>query len=229
MLKTIFWFNPLLYFYKKAIQLNHEFLADEAVVSKDNVTTYQNILLQMASGSHCISLASNLNFSVTKKRFIMITKTTPKRKCRLLKLATIFIATGITYFISTETVTYAKGTEAPSFFQQFNITKDTIAGDARRDEYFSGVKIIIQDSLRNVFVNAPYEKLTDEQKKEIAELDSLYSSKIAQREIFLKGEIAKAEMSGDFEAIEQLQKQLGSERKTMAAELEEKKEKVRKS
>ena len=95
----------------------------------------------------------------------MITKTTPKRKCRLLKLATIFIATGITYFISTETVTYAKGTEAPSFFQQFNITKDTIAGDARRDEYFSGVKIIIQDSLRNVFVNAPYEKLTDEQKR----------------------------------------------------------------
>ena len=77
--------------------------------------------------------------------------------------------------------------------------------------------------------NAPSVKLTDEQKKEIAELDSLYSSKIAQREIFLKGEIAKAEMSGDFEAIEQLQKQLGSERKTMAAELEEKKEKVRKS
>ena len=75
--------------------------------------------------------------------------------------------------------------------------------------------------------SAPSVKLTDEQKKEIAELDSLYSSKIAQREIFLKGEIAKAEMSGDFEAIEQLQKQLGSERKTMAAELEEKKEKVR--
>ena len=164
-LKTLMWFNPLLYFYKRAIQLNHEFLADEAVVSKENVTTYQNTLLQVASGSHCIALASNLNFSVTKKRFIMMTKTTPKRKSRLLKLATAFIAVGITYFISTKTVTYAKGTEAPSFFQQFNITKDTIAGDARRDEYFSGVKITIQDSLRNVFVNAPYEKLTDEQKR----------------------------------------------------------------
>lgn len=76
--------------------------------------------------------------------------------------------------------------------------------------------------------NAPTVKLTEAQKKEIAELDSLYASKIAQREIFLKGEIAKAEMSGDFEALEQLQKQLASERKTIATELEEKKVGVRK-
>jgi hypothetical protein len=77
--------------------------------------------------------------------------------------------------------------------------------------------------------SAPAVKLTDEQRKELAELDSLYSSKIAQREIFLKGELAKAESGGDFEAIEQLQKQLVSERKTLQAELEEKKEKVRQS
>lgn len=76
--------------------------------------------------------------------------------------------------------------------------------------------------------NAPTVKLTEKQKKEIGKLDSLYASKIAQREIFLKGEIAKAEMSGDFEGCEQLQKQLASEKKNLAAELEEKKEGVRK-
>jgi hypothetical protein len=75
---------------------------------------------------------------------------------------------------------------------------------------------------------APSAKLSDEQKKELAELDSLYASKVAQREIFLKGELARAEVSGDFEAIEQLQKQLASERKTLATELEEKKDAVRK-
>lgn len=74
---------------------------------------------------------------------------------------------------------------------------------------------------------APSVKLTEEQKKELGELDSLYASKIAQREIFLKGEIAKATASGDFEAIEQLEKQLTSERKTLQVELDEKKEKVR--
>ena len=75
--------------------------------------------------------------------------------------------------------------------------------------------------------SAPSVKLNGEQKKAIAEVDSLYASKIAQREIFLKGEIAKAEATGDFEAIEQLQKQLASERKTLNAEMEEKKEKIR--
>lgn len=76
--------------------------------------------------------------------------------------------------------------------------------------------------------SAPTAKLSEGQKKKIGELDSLYSSKIAQREIFLKGEVAKAEMTGDFEAIEQLQKQLVSERKSLNTELEEKKEAVRK-
>lgn len=77
--------------------------------------------------------------------------------------------------------------------------------------------------------NAPTVKLSDGQKKEIGELDSIYAAKIAQRELFLKGEVAKAEAGGDFEAIEQLQRQLVSERKTLNAELEEKKETVRKA
>ena len=75
--------------------------------------------------------------------------------------------------------------------------------------------------------SAPTVKLTAAQRKELAELDSLYASKIAQREIFLKGELAKAAAGGDFEAIEQLQKQLSSERKSLQADLEEKKEKIR--
>ncbi|RYJ43297.1 M56 family metallopeptidase [Flavobacterium beibuense] len=77
-LKTIFWFNPVVYFYKKAIQLNHEFLADEAVITTNhNTTGYQSLLLKLASGDS-VALASNINFSITKKRFVMMTKTTPK-------------------------------------------------------------------------------------------------------------------------------------------------------
>ena len=74
---------------------------------------------------------------------------------------------------------------------------------------------------------APAVKLKDDQKKELAELDSRYAAKIAEREIFVKGELAKAEEKGDFEAVKQLEKQLVSDRKSLQAELEEKKEKVR--
>jgi hypothetical protein len=74
---------------------------------------------------------------------------------------------------------------------------------------------------------SPTIKITDEQKKAIAELESQYAAKIAERELFLKGEIAKAIDKGDYEATEQLEKQLTSDRKTLRAELEEKKEAVR--
>jgi hypothetical protein len=75
--------------------------------------------------------------------------------------------------------------------------------------------------------NSPVVKLTEKQKAELAELDSKYAAKIAEREIFLKGELAKAATSGDFEAMEQLERQLTSERKKLQGELEEKKESVR--
>jgi len=61
----------------------------------------------------------------------------------------------------------------------------------------------------------------------LAELDSKYAAKIAEREIFLKGELRAAAEKGDAEAYTQIEKQLVSERKTFQAELEEKKEKVR--
>ena len=76
--------------------------------------------------------------------------------------------------------------------------------------------------------SAPSVKLTATQKKHLAELDSKYAAKIAEREIALNGEIEKAAGAGEFKKVEQLQQQLVIERKKYQAELEEKKEEVRK-
>ncbi len=97
-LKTIFWFNPILIFYKKAIQLNHEFLADEKVVTYyNNVPFYQSLLLEKASWNSNFYLASNLNFLVTKKRLIMMTKTTSKSRALLKKLAVLPVLAGLIF------------------------------------------------------------------------------------------------------------------------------------
>ena len=74
---------------------------------------------------------------------------------------------------------------------------------------------------------SPQVKITEAQKQELADLDSRYTAKLAEREIFLKGELEKAIDKGDYEACQQLEKQMVSERKSIQAELEEKKEKVR--
>jgi hypothetical protein len=76
---------------------------------------------------------------------------------------------------------------------------------------------------------APAAKVTDQQKKELAEIDSQFAAKLAQRELLLKDELDKAAAKGDFEAMEQLRKQLASDRKNIEADKEEKKDKVRKA
>jgi|TARA_B100001094_G_scaffold291187_1_gene309441 hypothetical protein len=74
---------------------------------------------------------------------------------------------------------------------------------------------------------SPDQSLSEEKKTELAELDNLYKSKLAEREVFLGGKIAEAEATGDFEALDQLQRQLTSDKKTLESELEEKKEAAR--
>lgn len=75
--------------------------------------------------------------------------------------------------------------------------------------------------------SSPSVKLTAEQKQQLAELDSRYAAKIAEREIALNGEIARA--AEDFQKEEALREQLINERRKLQAELEEKKEQIRRS
>jgi beta-lactamase regulating signal transducer with metallopeptidase domain len=76
-LQIVFWFNPLIYLVKNSIKLNHEFLADQAVLTKGiNPIHYQEILLLFSSNTTTPILANSINYSIIKKRFtIMKTKT----------------------------------------------------------------------------------------------------------------------------------------------------------
>jgi LTXXQ motif family protein len=74
---------------------------------------------------------------------------------------------------------------------------------------------------------APTLKLTGAQKKQLAELDSKYTAKMAGLEMASKDEIVKSSAAGDAEKVEALQQRWVAERQKLLAELEEKKEQVR--
>ena len=76
---------------------------------------------------------------------------------------------------------------------------------------------------------SPTQELTEDQKAKLSELSKVYEAKIADKELFLNREIAKAEEAGQFEQIEQLTKQLASDRKVLEEELSQKKNEVRDS
>ena len=76
---------------------------------------------------------------------------------------------------------------------------------------------------------APSLSLTDEQKKKLAEIDSKYRAKIAEKELFLSEQVRKAQAEGKADDIDSLQKQLASEVRRFQEECEAKKEKLRSS
>ena len=76
---------------------------------------------------------------------------------------------------------------------------------------------------------SPSLSLTEQQKKELAELDSKYQAKIAEKELFLKDQIRKAQTEGKVDDIDSLQKQLASEVRRLQQECEAAKDKLRAS
>jgi len=76
---------------------------------------------------------------------------------------------------------------------------------------------------------APSVALTNDQKQQIAEIDSTFKARIAERELFLKGEIAKVREAGNLEEAETLQRQLTIDVRRLQEDAEAKKEKLRAS
>lgn len=112
LLIILFWFNPVLYLYRKAIQLNHEFLADEGVIkSFNNIHTYQSLLVFNMKAEKFTPFSSQFNFSITKKRFIMMTKTKSTLRIALKQIALIPVFLLSIYFFSERTSAQIEGTE----------------------------------------------------------------------------------------------------------------------
>jgi TonB family protein len=94
-----------MYFYRKAIQLNHEFLADEVVVkSIASPHEYQLLLLDKAKQPSVLVLSSSFNYLQTKKRIIMMTKKTSFRTAILKQIAVIPLIVLTGFLFSTRVI-----------------------------------------------------------------------------------------------------------------------------
>src|SRR2546427_10861185 len=96
-------------------------------------------------------------------------------------------------------------------------------------EVRSGMKSAYELAMERLEKASPSISLTEAQKKEIAEVDSTYRAKIAERELFLKDQIRKAQNAGNSEQAESLEKQLASETRRLQEDCAANKEKLRAS
>ena len=114
-----FWFHPGLYLALQSIRLNHEFIADQEVVKSTSVQDYQFLLVSVLSGQTRFALGTDLNFSLTKKRFTMMKKT-PKPGIQALKLASLVVFLGVIVAAFAEKISVEKPVQESDIESEFS-------------------------------------------------------------------------------------------------------------
>ncbi|SRX53850.1 M56 family metallopeptidase [Aequorivita sp. CIP111184] len=163
-LQILFWFNPLLYFLKRSVKLNHEFLADRAVLKAGVETSvYQKILLAFSSNAVTPSLAHSINYSSIKKRFTVMKTHTSKRAIWLRSLLLLPLLSVLIYGFSTKEVVKK---EIQSEIVQQKATEAELAEYNKLAKKYNAVdiekRIIKKNDLERLEII--YKKMTDAQK-----------------------------------------------------------------
>ncbi|WP_289659301.1 M56 family metallopeptidase [Flavobacterium panacagri] len=77
----IFWFNPIVWLFKKAITQNLEFIADrEASKKLADKKVYQYTLLKITTHENCVAITNHFYQSLIKKRIVMLNKNQSKKR-----------------------------------------------------------------------------------------------------------------------------------------------------
>ncbi|WP_417799669.1 M56 family metallopeptidase [Tenacibaculum sp.] len=161
-LQIIFWINPTFIFLKKAIKLNHEFLADNKVITTHkNTTEYQYLLLNRATWNNEYYLASNLNYVLTKKRLLMMTKQSSRTKILLKKLTVIPVLAGFTFLFAERVEAQKKDTDkAPVSIQVKNSAKN-LKGESSKET------LVVYTYEDGSTIQKKYDDLTLEERKQL--------------------------------------------------------------
>ena len=167
------------------MQLNHEFLADQEIVEEyNNVPFYQKLLLEKGSGIETIYLASNLNYLVTKKRLIMMTKKTSKNIAFLKKVAIVPVLMALTALLCIKTVA-----------QETKMKTDTLKNNSDNKRSYSKTSVVA-DQKKNDVLTKENDVLTEEQKRNVSPPRSAASSSVISTDIIVDHITKKPEFPG---------------------------------
>ena len=168
LIQIVFWFHPLIYWAKHLVKLNHEFLADQAVLKRGtSVPNYQNLVLAFSSNAVTSPLANAIHYSSIKKRIVIMKTQTSKRAIWLKSLLLIPLIALLLYSFSTkevleiqeiETVTIEQG------YQHETIVEDIvqeIINDSKNQNIPTQEISIAINKKGQLLVNADLVKIED--------------------------------------------------------------------
>jgi TonB family protein len=102
-MRLVFWFNPLLYFYGRALRETHEYLADSEAVKTISKKQYGRLLIEQSCLGSSLALVHKFNYSQIKRRIIMMTRHPSSPKAMLKYLAVLPLLCLLTYLFAERT------------------------------------------------------------------------------------------------------------------------------
>ncbi|MGM5469466.1 M56 family metallopeptidase [Flavobacteriaceae bacterium LMO-SS05] len=178
LIQIVFWYNPLIYLFKKDVKLNHEFLADQAVLKQgNNLSNYQQLLLAFSSNAKEPHLAHAINYSSIKKRFTVMKTHTSKQTIylRSFLLLPLLVLTLYGFSDSKEIVKadtsknlQSAGTNSETTaIEDFNVSEDI------QDKKATPKEVTEYNKLAKRYNNMPKDRMQI-MKKDIERLEYLY-------------------------------------------------------
>lgn len=184
-LRSILWFNPFLWIAEKDLREVQEWEADRDVLKEGNdLTLYRTAIFKQLFGYNP-EISSGLNHSLTKKRFIMMTKTRPGRYATLRLAAALPLITATFLAFGCGIREQTQQTAAPATAAETGITSHNAAPAS-------------QDSVLTITISGTGDthRLTvDGQECMIGDLDKVIEGKLASGKIT----VAAIEIIGDTE------------------------------
>lgn len=102
---SVFWFNPFIWFYRKNVKQNLEYIADyQTQIKVAESKTYQHLLLKTSIADQQISLSNNFYNSLIKERIVMLQKSRSKQQKQWKYILMLPILAGLLMSMNTETI-----------------------------------------------------------------------------------------------------------------------------
>jgi len=139
LIKIIYWFNPVLILYSRAIRINHEYLADNGVIQEtSDVKDYADKLVSFISSKLNVPLTSGFNPSLTRKRLIMLTKSRTGRINYGVRICVTFILASFTFLVLSIKPLYSQPDSPEQSINVFSDLKSTKVNDIDNSQEKTG-------------------------------------------------------------------------------------------
>jgi len=128
----LFWFNPFIWLYKKAILQNLEFIADSEAAKKiSDKKAYQLTLLKITTHENCVVLTNHFYQSLIKKRIVML-NTNQSKKWNSWKY-TLVIPALVAFVLLFQVEVIAQEKSAPKEDNKAEKTSDITSSKINKD------------------------------------------------------------------------------------------------